>query len=306
MAELPRDTPVETPAVLALAELAADAAVVGALARVRAVETLEHAFGVWVELRAAEAAARRRWEDERKALRDQGELLLGAVRVAGQVAPGGAPAERAGLALDGFLVEARGKLEAATAALEAQITRARREFDEALLAVREEITARVARHRALLKPVFRLSVRTLAGDRRILHARRLGEDEAIMALDVLAGRLPSRYGFLFDDATDELSAPPPVLYAEEGVRAEEVRLSGAPLVATLGRLEGVWPVKGMLPMPTPFGFARWLQRGAVMEAELADGESFRNVLTREEAEQLTGLLLAHKLAGRLEFELVRE
>jgi hypothetical protein len=305
MSDLPRDTPVETPAVLAPVQLAVDTTAASALARVHALETLEHAFTVWGELRAAERAARRRWEDERKALRDQGELLLGAVRVARQVAPP-ATGETAALATTDLLGEAQARLDAAVASLEEQIERSRGEFERALRDVRAEVLARVARLRDGVKPAFRVSVRVLAGDRRILHARRFSEDEAVIAMHVLSGHVPSRYGYLFDDSTDDLSAPPPTLYAEEGVDPSEVRLSGQALVTRLGGLPEVWPLKGLLPMPTPVGFARWLQRGAVMEAELVDGDGFRNLLTKEEAEQLTGLLLAHKLAGRLELELVRE
>jgi hypothetical protein len=51
---------------------------------------------------------------------------------------------------------------------------------------------------------------------------------------------------------------------------------------------------------------RWVARGVVLEAEVQDGEVFRNQLTRDEAERITGLLLANKLAGKLELELVRD
>jgi hypothetical protein len=58
-------------------------------------------------------------------------------------------------------------------------------------------------------------------------------------------------------------------------------------------------------MLLPFGFVRWLERGAVLEAEVADGDGFRNQLTTKEAEQLTGALLSLKLEGKVELELVR-
>jgi len=60
-----------------------------------------------------------------------------------------------------------------------------------------------------------------------------------------------------------------------------------------------------VPMLLSFGLVRWLERGAVMEAEVADGDGFRNMLTVHEAEQLTGALLSLKLDGRIELELVR-
>jgi hypothetical protein len=63
----------------------------------------------------------------------------------------------------------------------------------------------------------------------------------------------------------------------------------------------------MLPLRFPDGgWMRWAARGAVLEAEVLDGEGFRSVLSAAEAERVTGLLLAHKLAGRIELELVRD
>jgi hypothetical protein len=46
-----------------------------------------------------------------------------------------------------------------------------------------------------------------------------------------------------------------------------------------------------------------LQRGPVMEVELADGAAFRNILSREEAERFAGHLLRLKLEGKLELEI---
>jgi hypothetical protein len=304
MSDLPRDTPPESPAVLAAVELPADPAPGAALARLGDVESLEHGFTVWAELREAYRFAQRRWAEERRALSDQGELLLGAVRAAAQEPV--ASADSSALALDGFLGDAQRKLEAAKAALDAQISRADEEFRAALAAIQADVRGRVVRAREAVKPVFRVSVRHVGSERRILHARRLGPDEAVIALSVLADRLPSRYDYLFDDSTDDLAADPPTLYAEEGIAPGEVRTSGVALQGRLSGLDAVWPVKGMLPMPTPIGLARWLQRGPIMEAEVADGAGFRNVLTKEEAERLTGHLLALKLAGKVELELARD
>jgi len=67
----------------------------------------------------------------------------------------------------------------------------------------------------------------------------------------------------------------------------------------------VLPLKGMLPMRLPL-MIRLLERGPVMEAELADGTSFRNLLSREEAEKIAGHLLKMKLEGWLQLELLAE
>ena len=67
------------------------------------------------------------------------------------------------------------------------------------------------------------------------------------------------------------------------------------------------PLKGFLPVfvPRPGGgedFFRLLQRGAVLEVELAEGEGFRGMLTREESERFAGHLLRLNLHGRLVLE----
>lgn len=306
----PHDTPVDTPAVGALieaADLGPDAELLGAqaLQRARSVETLEVAYAAWAELQEAHRTARRRWADERQRLTEQGALLLGAVKAAGATPN---PTE-AGLAkttaLDGFLVDAKQKLAAAQTQLDERASSAEKAFQAELGKVREELMARIVRQSAAIHPVFKLMIRVLAGERRILHAHRLGADESVIALWVLTGRIPSRYDFLFDDSTDDALMAPPMLYADEGVT--ELRPSAAGLGRTLSPLKDVWPVKGMIPMTLPDGtWLRWISRGAVLEAEVQEGEGFRNLLTHEEAERVTGLLLSHKLAGKLELELVRE
>ncbi len=314
---LPHDTPVDTPAVGAIShptsiieapELGPDAEVLGsqALARARSVETLEAAYSAWFELQAAHGQARRRWAEERKRLEEQGALLLGAVRAAG-----GAPLEKIEAlaktdSLGLFLVDAERKLGVAQASLDEKARAADTAFTSELQKLRAELIARVTRQAATMRPIFKLAVSTLAGDRRILHARRLGDDESVIALFALTGRIPSRFGYLFDDSTDDLAhGAPPFLYADEGVA--ELRPVASSLGAMLSSRPEMWPVKGVLPAMLPDGtWMRWIARGAVLEAEVQDADGFRNVLTRDEAERITGLLLANKLAGKVELELVRE
>jgi|APLak6261675434_1056106.scaffolds.fasta_scaffold04919_3 hypothetical protein len=304
---LPHDTPVDTPAVGAIieaADLGPDAEVLGAQLA-RGVETLEAAYGAWGELKAAHHNARRRWADEKKRLEEQGALLLGAIRAA---TPGVAKTGEEGLArsnaLDTFVTEAREKLDAALSALDAQSKAAEAAFVAELGKLRAAILSRVARQAQTMRPAFRLAVRTV-GAQRILHAHRLGEDESVIALYVLTGRIPTRYGYLLDDSTDDVLAAPPSLYADEGVA--DVRPTASGLSALLTERAEVWPVKGMLPLALPAaGWMRWISRGAVLEAEVQDGDGFRNLLTRDEAERITGLLLTHKLAGALDLELVRD
>jgi hypothetical protein len=136
---------------------------------------------------------------------------------------------------------------------------------------------------------------------------RVGGDAPVLLLHLFTGRIPSRHGFLFDDSTEDVRLPPAPLYAEEGVASGEVR-PGATALAERVRAPGeVLPVKGFLPVfvRRPEGgedFFRLLQRGPVMEVEVAEGEGFRGILTREESERFAGHLLRLKLAGRLELE----
>lgn len=288
------------------AELGPDAVVIGAraLARARSVETLEVAYEAWTEVREAHAAAQRRWREERARLKQQGSLLLGAVKAAGASPEAAGAALATANPLDGFLAEAKQKLAAAEQDLEARVREADAAFLEQLGKLRRELLARVERQAAVMRPAFRLAVRALPGERRILHAHRLGPDESVVAHFALTRRVPSRYGFLFDDSTDDVMAAPPVLYLDEGVT--NARPGVKELTALLDERADVWPVKGMIAAPSGAGWVRWISRGAVLEAEVLDGEAFRNVLTAAEAEQVTGLLLAHKLAGRIELELVRD
>lgn len=283
------EAPTVDPALLATGE--------SALARARSVETIEAAYAAWGELRLAASTIERQWAAERRRLDEQGRLLLGAAKVA----LGTAPAADAALAPgNAFLVDAQQKLDAARSALEAGQQNAFDFFTAKLTELRAITRERVERFTTAQPPVVNLAVRALAGGQKILHLRRLTEDESVKLHFVLTGRIPSRYGFLLDDSADDLSLEPPTLYADEGVR--DVR---APL--DLQSLAEVWPVKGALRAPLPDGrWMRWVSRGAVLEAELLEGAQGRNVLSATEAETITGALLALQISGRLVLQLVRD
>lgn len=297
--ELPHDTPVDSPAtsIIEAPALAPELVVAGerALERARTVETLEPAYAAWNELRAAHREARRRWSEERQRLVDQGSLLLGATRAAFT------SGSTEGLAVtEGFLRDAQLKLDAALAEVDATSARGEAAFASQFDAMKALLVERVSRLAASQKPVLNLAVRVLAGGQRILHLRRLGEDESVLALHALTGRIPSRFEYLFDDSSDDVMAAPPTLYADEGVT--DVRGDAA-----LDSRPQVWPVKGVLPLKLPSGqWARWSARGVVLEAEMLDGANWRNLLSSTEAEVLTGFLLAQQIAGRVVLQLVRD
>ncbi len=294
-----KDTPRDLPAV------AGD----GALERARTLETLEAAYEAWLELRLAQGAARLRFQEERERLAQQGSFLVGAVRAAGLELPGPEAGALAPVQAQGrdFLREAEEKLARAREALNTEEAASEARFQEAFQELRTLLKERVRRYQAKAPPRLRLLLRKVGATRVILHVERVRGDEAVLLLSLFAGRLPSRYGFLFDDSTEDVSLPPAPLYAEEGV-AEGDNRPDAPALAARVRAPGeVLPAKGFLPVfvPRPEGgedFFRLRQRGPVMEVEVAEGQGFRNVLSREESERFAGYLLRLKLLGKLELE----
>jgi hypothetical protein len=154
---------------------------------------------------------------------------------------------------------------------------------------------------------LRLLLRKVGATRAVLHVERVSGDTPLLLLYLFTGRIPSRHGFLFDDSTDDVSLPPAPLYAEEGVAPHEVRPEALALEARLRSPGEVLPVKGFLPVfvPRPGGgedFFRLLQRGPVMEVEVAEGGAFRAILSREESERFAGHLLRLNLQGQIVLE----
>jgi hypothetical protein len=293
----------------------AEAVTRGALARVRGLETLEPAYDAWLELRVAYAAARVRFQEERERLEQQGSFLVGAVRAANQeraasVEPAPA-AEPALTSVDApmrdFLRQAEEKLARAREVLAKDEADSEARYQAAFEEIRSTVKDRVRRYLAGSPPRLRLLLRKVGSTRAILHVERVGGDAPVLLLYLFAGRIPSRYGFLFDDSTEDVSLPPAPLYPDEGVVLGEVRPEAPALVARVRAPGDVLPVKGFLPVfvPRPEGGEdcfRLLQRGPVMEVEVAEGPGFRGVLTREESERFAGHLLRLKLEGRLELE----
>ncbi len=280
-----------------------------ALARMRSLETLEAAYEAWLELKLEHAAARVRFQEEHERLAQQGAFLVGSVRAASAEASESPGLVQAGTApLDSFLREAEEKVNRAREALARQQEETEAVYAEAFAEVRATLLDRVKRYLEGTRPVVELALHRVGVTRTILHAQRVAEDDAVLLCFLLSGRIPSRYGFLFDDSTEDVSLPPAPLYAEEGVAASEVRPDAVRLEARVRAQGEVLPLKGFLPVfvPRPGGgedFFRLLQRGPVMEVEVAEGAAFRNILSREEAERFAGHLLRLKLEGRIELDI---
>lgn len=302
-----------------------------ALVHARTFETLSAAYDAWRELTVEHAARCAALAKERRGLDEQGRFLVGAVKSAAQtggqplpepsaVAPQGREQRESGsgpsalssapkveTGLSDFLHQAEARLEAARVELEARSAAVQSAFAAAEAELEALILERTARFVGASRPRVSLSVHSPLPGKKLLHAARLSGDEPVLLLFALTGRIPSRHGFLFDDTTDDVQRPPPPLYAERGVAESEVRPSARQLRERCREVAPVLPVKGFVPVfvPSPEGerFYRFLQRGAVMEVELQDGEDFRSILTEAEAELFAGFLLRKKLEGALELEL---
>lgn len=278
-------------------------------------ETLEAAYEAWASIRAVRQGARAHVALERRRFEDQGDLLLGAVRTAtnrlpaavlgvgGELTTNSSPNESD---VDALVSRAAVQMQTAKQALASE----EQEVEAAYVSARNDIVkligARVDRVLKHARPGLRLMVRSLPEDRRILHATRMGPEQAIALLRLLTGRIPSRFDFLFDDSTDDARLEPPNLYIDDENTLGTVRPSPDALWAALESWSDIWPVKGMLPFAIDLRgqrqWVRWLQRGPVMEVEVGDAAGYRNVLSKEEAEHIVGALISLKLAGRLDVE----
>jgi hypothetical protein len=277
-----------------------------ALARARSLETLEATYDAWRDLESERAAFHAESDRRRTQLQAQGSFIVGAVRAAR-----GEPASTQALAraeegLGGILKDAEGKLERARQELDRSRTATEGGYARAAAEIQSLALDRVRRYAARARPRVKLILRPAGKDRTILHVERVGADEAVLLLWTLSGRIPSRYDYLFDDATDEAALAPPTLYPDQGLAAAEVRPTASVLRRLLEARKDVWPVKGCVPVwvPTPEGdvLYRMLERGPVMEVEIADGEGFRHALTHPEGERLAGHLMRLKIAGRIDLE----
>lgn len=305
-ANLPHDTPVDVPKVepSVLVPAAIPSVLKGgageALTLLHADHTLEAAYVAWGQVRALRAAAGKAAGEERRRLDEQGALLLGALKRTQATTGQGVSSEaivKLGDDAGAKLAQARAALEQATRDEAAQV-------DSAEAAAKQAVRERIQALLAVAPPPLRVSVMT-AGAKKVLQAQRPGADEAVLLVQVLCGRAPTRYDALFDDSTDDVLLPPTTLYSDGGV-AGDLRPGPAALQAALAPLPEFWPVKAQLPMlpaKADDRFFRWAARGVVLEAEIADGAGFRNLLSADEAEELLAVLLTLRLQGKLGFEL---
>jgi hypothetical protein len=301
-------------------ELSLERAAKGPLLRLEAAHTIEAAYRAWDEVRAEHDARLRRFEAEERRIEEQGALLVGAVRFVGAVAPITAPSTSASsappiastasspapLASTSLFENPEARLVEARHGVRARRDAALAAFAEVQSRIRTEVLARIQRQATHALPRARLRVHQLAADQRILHLVRPEPDELVTLFWALCLRIPSRYEAGTDDSTDDLQRAPATLYGEEGVTPQDVRAPAFDVRARLLTLEAVWPAKGalfqLLSIDGESRLVRWLCRGPVFEAEIEEGEGFRNILRQEDAERITGGLLELQVQGRLVLE----
>jgi hypothetical protein len=311
---LPHDTPKDTPRVEGGLAMTVPAEPGKAqLAALEHSETLEVAYEAWAEVRAAHQSITTRFEAERRRLKDEGDFVVGTVEAAKRaetpLLPGEPGLVKASDA-DEFLVQAKAKLKASSEQLAQLAAKTEAAYQEAFTSMRQEVRARVERYLARVKPELRLMIRLMPNDQRVLHVSRVGPDDAVLLFFLLNGRVPSRYDYLFDDSTGDAQKAPPNLYAEEGVAEGAVAPTPADLKRLLASSPAVLAAKACIPFVLPIdggpSLGWFKQRGPVMEAEVEDGDGFRNLLSGLEAESVAAVLLKLKLEGKIELELVRE
>jgi hypothetical protein len=276
------------------------------LLRARSVETLRSAYGAWDELRAAHREAVGQLAAEGRRLDEQAAFLVGAVRAAAgqrEAAPGASdlPASQT----QGFLSSAEAKLKAAKEELlNAQAAESTR-YAKARELLVDFVLARVQRPEGPTPQVC-MRLCPLPQGRAILHVDRLRDDAPVTLLHLLVGLLPTHYGYLDDDSTDDVNAGATLFYPEEGVQNEWLRPTAPALKEALGAAKRVLPLKACLPFFTGEGqdrrLWRMLPRGPVLELDVEDGHGFRNILSRPEAEEAAGALVRLRLSGRIALE----
>lgn len=279
------------------------------LSKPGAPETIEAAYAIWSTHKLEHAAAILHFEQERRRLEGQGSFLVGAVRAAG-AQPGSAAKSEGALArprrLEHFLNDAEARLSQARQRLEQQAKRELLQYEKRSREQRTMVRKLVERTLSLVRPRLELLVRPAGQDRKILHLARVSPDEGVLLCFLFSGSVPSRYGYLFDDSTEDATLAPAPLYADEGLGPSQLRPGAAALRALVETKAGVLPVKGFIPVLVPdasgSSFFRLLERGPVMEVELQEGEGFRSILMPAEAERFAGYLLRLKLEGKIELE----
>ena len=270
-------------------------------------ETLQNTYESWTRLKAGHSLRMKALVEEMKGLDRYGHFLIGTARSSVAKENAELPPDLSVALSQAYLQQAQDRLAGAADKLKCSI-----EDEEAFLEatqeeLRTELEARVRRYARSVRPRLRLIHRALASGKVILHLPRLTQDESVVLLYLCTRRIPSRYEYLFDESTEDLSLTTPDLYQDEGVAAGAVRPSSAQLIELLKGAVRVLPIRGYIPLFVSLDgqevLFRMRERGPVMEVEVVEEAGYRNMLEGTEAETFAGRLLRMKLEGEIELEL---
>ena len=284
-------------------------------------ESLEALYAAWLDVRLQNAQAAAALAKEHELLDTRAAYLLKTVEAARKLPAEPAPKKakkpktkstkksKALVEPDPlaqFHAQARAELERARKDL---ATRQKSEEKDAAATearVRKALLARADLHLTLHKPSVKLNAHPVGKDQVLLQLGPIGEEDAVLLLRLLHGKLPTRWGYYGDDAIDDLQRGTAQLYRDEGV--------SEPWPADAEAFDAAAFAKGdFAPVRANFAFAlggagfphfRFVHRGPVGQVEARrKGEPYQHVLRREDAELLSGYLLRLKLSGRIELQL---
>ncbi len=295
------------------------------LAVAREVENLELLYLAWAQLqgdRRAAAAARGRERARRPTRAGDRRNAVSAARAFSPVPPVATPAAAgprqgkkakargSGTALASlsdplqeFHAKAEAEIRESTAKLVAREKEEEATFGKRDREIRALVLERAAQHLKVHKPRLALAVHPVGPKQVIVQADRIGEEDAVLLVRVLCGRLPTQWGFFANDHVDDLGQQAPRLFAGPGgpaplnVDEEDRALLAEPDFA---------PARLQIPVRVPahdFPRFRLIHRGPVAELESRrEGAPYSQLIPQEDAELLTGFLLSLKLAGKLQLD----
>jgi hypothetical protein len=208
--------------------------------------------------------------------------------------------------LTAFHAQAEAELEAATAALAQREAREEQAFAAQDAELRVALRRRAESHLQIHRPRLALKAHPVGSDQVIVQAESPSEEDAVLLLEVLFQRLPTRWGFFSDDGVEDFRLGSARLYADEGVT--EVFPADVELEEKALRARSDFaPARLQIPIEVPgrsFPRYRLVHRGPVAEIESRrEGQPYVQLIPREDSELLTGYLLSLKLLGLIQLEL---
>lgn len=279
-------------------------------------ESLPALYEAWLAVRLAHAEQRATLDRERVQLARKADYLLKTVQAARDLPQGALPSvpprgrKPKALApvdpLAAFHAEARAELAAAEKALASRASTQARASKALEARVRKALQERADAHLRIHKPRLAITAHPVGAAQVMLEVARPGDEDAVLLTRLLHGRLPTRWGFFADDATDDLARGPARFYADEGLVELHPPDADAEDAILFGPGDFL-PVRGQLAFSVPdrpWPRFRLVHHGPIAQVEgRRAGEPYAHVLRREDGELLTGYLLRLKLAGKLELQL---